>query len=77
MIWKKNWGLLVNIFWSFGIIDLILRKKVKRKVQGVPKSQVTASSSHQGEEERDTNQHTQNKQTHEKHTEQLSFPQAR
>ena len=32
---------------------------------------------HQEEEKRDTNQHGQNKQMHEKQTKQLSLPQAR
>ena len=43
----------------------------------MPQSQVVASPWHQEEEERDTNQHAQNKQTHEKHTDQLSFPKAK
>ena len=45
-----------------------LWKQVKRKIQGVPQSQVAANPRHQEEEERDINQHAQNKQTHEKHT---------
>ena len=50
---------------------------VKGKVQGLPQSQVAANPWHQEEEERNTNQHMQNKQMHEKLTEQVSRPQAR
>ena len=35
-------------------------KKVERKVQGVPQSQVAVNPWHQVEEERDKNQHVQN-----------------
>ena len=40
-------------------------------------SQVAANPWHKMEGERETNQHEPNKQTHEKHTDQLSLPQAR
>ena len=39
----------------------------------MPRSQVAANPWHQEEEERDTNHHTQKKQTNEKHTGQLSL----
>ena len=45
---------------------------VKRKVQGVPQSQVAANLWHQEEEERDTNQHAQNQKSHESHNPALS-----
>ena len=41
----------------------------------MPQSQFAANPWHQQEEKRDTNQHAQNKQTHEKHADQLSLPQ--
>ena len=43
----------------------------------MPHSQVAANLCHQGEEEGYINQHAQNKQTPEKHTDQVSLPQAR
>ena len=55
------------------MLDLFVSKKAKRNVQRVPRSQVVANSLHQEEEERDTNQQAQNKQPHEKHTDQLSL----
>ena len=47
-------------------------KNVKRKFQGLPQSQVAANPWHHKEEENDKNQHAQNKQTYQKHTDQLS-----
>ena len=40
----------------------------------MPQSQVAANPWHQEEEDRITNQHTEIKQTHEKHTDQLFLP---
>ena len=57
--------------------------EVKRKVKGVPQSQVTANPGHQEEGKKkrekktDRNKQAHDKQTHEKHTNQLSVRQAR
>ena len=51
-----------------------LYTQVKTEVKGVPKSQVTANPWCQEEEERETNQHPQNKHTWKAHTPELSIP---
>ena len=51
--------------------------KVNRKVQGVQQSHITANPRHQEEEKNVKKQHVQNKQMHEKHTDQLPLTQAR
>ena len=48
-----------------------------RKVQEVPQSQAASNPRRQEEERKDKNQRVQNKQMHEKHTDQLPLPQAR
>ena len=53
------------------------RKKGKRKVQGVPQSQTAALPRPQEEEETDKSKQAQTEQTHEKHQDQPSLPQAR
>ena len=53
-----------------------IKKKNKRKVQGVPQSQTAALPRPQEEEETDKSKQAQTKQTYEKHQDQLSLPQA-
>ena len=55
----------------------VIKKGKKKLPGGVPQSHVAANLLHQEEEERDTNQQVQNKQMHEKHTDQFSVPQAK
>ena len=50
----------------FKVID-ILKKKGKRKVQGVPQSQTAALPRPQEEEETDKSKQAQTEQTYEKH----------
>ena len=52
-------------------------KKVNKNVQGVRQSQTTANPRQHEEEKNDKNQHAQNKQMHEKYTDQLPLPQAK
>ena len=54
--------------------NVLEKKTVNRKAQGVPQSQTAANHRHKQEV---INEHAQNKQTHEKHTEQLRLPLAR
>ena len=52
---------------SYKLLIFECRKKGKRKVQGVPQSQIAALSIHQEEEETDKTKQAHIKQTYEKH----------
>ena len=52
---------------KFNISITLVRKKGKRKVQGVPQSQTAAFSRPQEEEETDKSKQAQTEQTNEKH----------
>ena len=49
------------------IMEFVLKKKGKRKVQGVPQSQTAALPRPQEEEETDKSKQAQTEQTYEKH----------
>ena len=49
------------------LVSNIQKKKGKRKVQGVPQSQIAALPRHQEEEESDKTKQAQIEQTYEKH----------
>ena len=53
------------------------KKKVNRKVLGMPQSQTAANPRHQEEEKKDKNIHARNKQMYEMYKDQLPLPQAR
>ena len=67
------WLLMVSkvIFFSnlfiFTTYGTCIKKKGKRRVQGVPQSQTAALPRHQKEEETDKSKHAQTEQTYEKH----------
>ena len=51
--------------WPYNIV--VIKKKGKRKVQGMPQSQTAALPRHQEEEETDKTKQAQTEQTYEKH----------
>ena len=56
-----------EVFYVYAVSCFMLKKKSKRKVQGVPQSQTAALPRPQEEEETDKSKQAQTEQTHEKH----------
>ena len=64
---KGRIGTFIVFLLLFSVTRFRKKKKSKRKVQGMPKSQTAALPRHQEEEETDKSKQAQIEQTYEKH----------